>query len=46
MLHILQIDINGKYYVKFVSNFHILKGSNIAVIGCIKCEVYLYFMFT
>ena len=37
--------INGKYYVKFVSNFHVLMGSNIAGIGCIKCEVCLCFMF-
>ena len=36
--------INGKYYVKFVSNFHVLMGSNIAGIGCIKCEVCLFYV--
>ena len=39
MLHILQIAINRKYYMKFVSNFHVLKGSNIAVMDVlnVKC---------
>ena len=44
MLHILQINMNGKYYVKFVSNFHVLKGSSIAVMDVlnVNCDYILF----